>query len=154
MRVLTGIAIVATVASSGAAFAQQTTTHSLSPGLSVQASPDSGDKGFVWLDRLSVSKDSVRVAPALAPIPSDQLALSWKAGGKWGLTLDFTSRAPNSVLPKEEFAAGAYYQVTPRFRFGGNVTLNGDNLKSAAEGWQDGTKQSEAGVRIEFAFAF
>jgi hypothetical protein len=40
----------------------------------------------------------------LAPIEKDQLELSWKPGGKWGVTLDLTSRSENDILPREEFA--------------------------------------------------
>ncbi len=105
-----------------------------------------------WIDRLSLNKGAERPVLPLAPIESDQLQLAWRPGGKWGITLDLTSREPNEVLPREELAAGAYYQVTPRFRLGGGVTLNGDSLSAAARGWQQ--KQGEAGVRIESAFSF
>jgi hypothetical protein len=104
------------------------------------------------LDQVEVRKAPERVTPNVAPIDTDQLALSWRPGGKWGISLDLTSRSANNLLPREELSAGAYYQITPRFRFGGGVTLNGDNLRSAAEGWQQ--NEGEAGVRLESAFSF
>jgi hypothetical protein len=88
----------------------------------------------------------------LAPIQKDQLELSWKPGGKWGITLDLTSRSDNVILPREEFAAGLSYQVTPRFRFGGGVTLKGDSLSKPTTTFQD--EVSETTVRVESAFAF
>ena len=88
----------------------------------------------------------------LAPIEKDQLELSWKPGGKWGITLDLTSRSENDILPKEEFAAGLSYQVTPRFRFGGGVTLKGDSLSKPMTTFKD--EVSETTVRVESAFAF
>ena len=72
---------------------------------------------------LDFNKSTERSVLPLAPIEKDQLEFSWKPGGKWGITLDLTSRSENSVLPKEEVAAGLSYQVTPRFRFVGSVTL-------------------------------
>ncbi|MDZ4762647.1 MAG: hypothetical protein SGJ21_16415 [Alphaproteobacteria bacterium] len=111
-----------------------------------------GGLSFGGLDKLTIKKGAERPVLSLGPIETDQLGLSWRAGGKWGLTLDLTSRADNDVLPREELAAGAYYQVTPRFRFGGGVTLNGTTLSDAAEGWTH--KDGEAGVRIESAFSF
>ena len=52
--------------------------------------------------------------------------------------------------------AGVTYQVTPRFRLGGGVTVKGD---SVAESLSDpasrfGKEGSEASVRIESAFSF
>jgi hypothetical protein len=88
----------------------------------------------------------------LAPIEKDQLELSWKPGGKWGITLDLTSRSENDILPKEEFAAGLSYQVTPRFRFGGGVTLKGDSLSKPMTTFKD--EVSETTVRVESAFSF
>jgi hypothetical protein len=88
----------------------------------------------------------------LAPIEKDQLELSWKPGGKWGITLDLTSRSENDILPKEEFAAGLSYQVTPRFRFGGGVTLKGDSLTKPMTTFKD--EVSETTVRVESAFSF
>jgi hypothetical protein len=108
------------------------------------------------LDRLTIQRGADASDLPVAPIERDQLALSWRPTGKWGITLDLTSRSQNDLrLPKEELSAGAYYQVTPRFRFGGGLTLNGDNLRSAANNWSDREKgEGEAGVRIQSAFSF
>jgi hypothetical protein len=109
------------------------------------------------IDRLSIKRGTDRLGLPISPIETEQLALSWRPGGKWGLTLDLTSRSQNDLsLPKEELSAGAYYQMTPRFRFGGGLTLNGNDLRSAANNWADNKDkaQAEAGVRIESAFSF
>ena len=102
------------------------------------------------------SKGTDRPAIPLGPIEQDQLELSWKPGGKWGITLDLTSRSDNQVLPREEMTAGAYYQVTPRFRFGGGVTVKGDSLSSSLSnpGANFNKDVSEATVRVESAFSF
>ena len=58
--------------------------------------------------------------------------------------------------PREEVTAGVTYQVTPRFRLGGGVTVKGN---SVAESLSDpatrfGKEGAEASVRIESAFSF
>jgi NtrZ len=101
---------------------------------------------------LGFNKGTEETLLPLAPIEKDQLELSWKPGGKWGITLDLTSRSDNDILPREELAAGAYYQVTPRFRFGGGVTVKGDSLSSPGTNFKEEVR--EAAVRIESAFSF
>jgi hypothetical protein len=103
------------------------------------------------LDRFSINNGSERPVTGLAPIEKDQLDFAWRPGGKWGLTLDLTTRGQNDVLPREELQAGAYYQVTPRFRFGGGLTLKGDSIRSP-DSWK--AEQPDAGVRLSSAFSF
>jgi hypothetical protein len=92
----------------------------------------------------------------LAPIQKDELALTWQPSSKWGLTLDLTTRAPNEIFPREEVTAGVTYQVTPRFRFGGGVTVKGDRLAESLSSPGAGFNKdgAEASVRIESAFSF
>ena len=104
-----------------------------------------------YLDRFTINNTSDRLVSGLAPIEKGELDFAWRPGGKWGLTIDLTTRAPNNVLPREELQAGAYYQVTPRFRFGGGVMLKGDSLGSP-DSWK--TEQPDAGVRLSSAFSF
>jgi hypothetical protein len=104
---------------------------------------------------LSKSTEERPLLP-VAPIEKDQVELSWKPGAKWGITLDLTSRSDNQVLPREEMFAGAYYQVTPRFRFGGGVTVKGESLSNSLTNPRSELKDetSEATVRVESAFSF
>ncbi len=94
----------------------------------------------------------------LAPIQKDELALTWQPASKWGLTLDLTSRSQNDFLPQQEVTAGVTYQVTPRFRFGGGVTVRGDSLaeslSSPGTNFANNKDGAEASVRIESAFSF
>jgi hypothetical protein len=98
------------------------------------------------------NKSTERSLLPVAPIEKDQLELSWKPGGKWGITLDLTSRSDNVILPREEMAAGLSYQLTPRFRFGGSFTLNGDSLSKPENDFKQ--EVDEAAVRLESAFSF
>jgi hypothetical protein len=108
---------------------------------------------------LGLSKGGTeRTMLPVAPIQKDELALTWQPASKWGLSLDLTSRAQNDVLPREEVTAGVTYQVTPRFRFGGGVTVAGDSvaetLANPASSFANKKDGAEASVRIESAFSF
>jgi hypothetical protein len=94
----------------------------------------------------------------VAPIQKDELALSWKPTNNWGVTLDLTTRSQNQLFPREEMSAGVTYQVTPRFRFGGGVTVKGnslaESLSSPATNFARDKADTEASVKIESAFSF
>jgi hypothetical protein len=92
----------------------------------------------------------------VGPIAKDQLELKWKPAGNWDVTLDLTSRAQNDLFPREEVTAGVGYQVTPRFRLGGGVTVKGDSLAASLSNPAQnfGRVGTEASVRIESAFSF
>lgn len=110
-----------------------------------------GSSRLNWVER-PLSSQGPSSSSALSPAPSDRWGVNIPAGGRWGLTLDVTRRTEQSLLPREEMTAGAYYQVTPRFRFGGGVTIGGDSIRDAARSL--GEEQAEAGVRFQSAFSF
>lgn len=156
MRVIAGIFCLSAVMAAAPAFAQEAPQAAVPNGLSSADKPVEADKkgglSFGFIDRLNVNRSAERPTTGLAPIEKEQLELNWRPSKKWGLSLDLTSRAENQVLPREEVAAGAYYQVTPRFRFGGGIALKGDSLASP-EAWRQ-QEEREASVKIESAFAF
>ncbi len=94
----------------------------------------------------------------VGPITKDQVALSWRPASNWDLTLDLTSRSQtaNGLFAREEVTAGVTYQVTPRFRLGGGVTVKGDSLAESLSNPASnfGREGNEASVRIESAFSF
>ncbi len=127
-------------------------TLSSKPGVSAQTETQLNGQSPQLNLGFGFSKSTEHSALPLAPIEKDQLEFSWKPGGKWGITLDLTSRSQNELLPRQEVEAGAYYQVTPRFRFGGSVALNGDKLSRPEQSF--GKEVDEASVRLESAFSF
>ncbi len=93
-----------------------------------------------------VQKDSARAAPG-------------SRASKWGTDARPDQPRPRTpIFPQEEVAAGVSYQVTPRFRFGGSVTVKGDSLaqslSSPTQTFSNAEDGSEASVRIESAFSF
>jgi hypothetical protein len=105
---------------------------------------------------LGLSKDeSERTLLPVGPIQKDKLALSWKPDSNWGVTLDLTTRSQNELFAREEVTAGVSYQITPRFRLGGGVTVKGDSVtESLSNPAEIGREGNEASVRIESAFSF
>lgn len=120
-----------------------------------QAAADSKQAQFTF--GLGINRgDTERSLLPVGPIAKDQLELKWKPGGNWDVTLDLTSRSQNELFPREEVTAGVNYQVTPRFRLGGGITVKGDSLAESLSNptQKIGREGTEASVRIESAFSF
>lgn len=163
MRVSASLFCLAATLVAAPAFAQGTAAQSSSPTSQHQpgqtkAAVAEGEKSAPAFNfGLGLSRgESERSLLPVGPITKDQLELSWKPANNWNVTLDLTSRAPNDLFPREEVTAGVNYQVTPRFRLGGGVTVKGDSvatsLSNPAQNF--GKEGAEASVRIESAFSF
>ena len=166
MRITAQLFCLAASLAAAPAFAQ-TTGKDSAPVSSTQQSLSHASKALTSTTQpspslnlgLGLSKGGTeRTLLPLAPIQKDELALTWQPASKWGLTLDLTSRAPNEIFPQEEVTAGVTYQVTPRFRFGGGVTVRGDSLAQSLSNpntnFANAKDGAEASVRIESAFSF
>lgn len=161
MRFSASIFCLAATLAAAPAFAQAKPAQPAQPlaqGTRPAAAADAKAPGFTF--GLDLNKDeSERTLLPVGPIAKDSVALSWKPDNNWDVTLDLTSRQPNGLpqqlFPREEVTAGVTYQVTPRFRLGGGVTVRGDSLAdSLSNPAAIGREGSEASVRIESAFSF
>lgn len=163
MRFSTSVlCLVATMAAAPAfAQGQPATQQSLSQPVREGQPAAEGEKSPQINFGLGLSRGQTeRSLLPVGPITKDSVALSWKPTNNWDVTLDLTSRSqnnlPNQLFPREEVTAGVTYQVTPRFRLGGGVTVKGDSvaesLSSPATNF--GKEGNEASVRIESAFSF
>jgi len=105
-----------------------------------------------WYQQFTIA-DPGFVTPEAAPEGFEQkdLKLQWLKTGRWELTLDLTSRNDSSALPREEMAAGATFQITPRISVGGDVSVGAQELDDQSE-WDD--QDIEAGIRLRSAFRF
>ena len=159
MRISASIFCLAATLAAAPAFAQAkpaaAPTQPIAQGSDAKA-PAQG--GFTF--GVGLSKDQAeRTLLPVGPIQKDQLALTWKPASNWDVTLDLTSRSPNDLpsqlFPREEVSAGVSYQVTPRFRLGGGVTVKGDALADSLTNPAAIAREgNEASVRIESAFSF
>lgn len=158
MRISESLFCLAASLAAAPAFAQVTTapassTPAARTGESVAKNPAASQFSF----GLGISRgETERSLLPVGPIAKDQLELKWKPAGNWDVTLDLTSRSPNDLFPREEVTAGVGYQVTPRFRLGGGVTVKGDSLATSLSNPTQnfGREGTEASVRIESAFSF
>ncbi|MEO1785779.1 MAG: NtrZ family periplasmic regulatory protein [Pseudomonadota bacterium] len=105
-----------------------------------------------WFKTFTLA-DPEFVTPEASPegVTQRDLKLRWLKTGRWELTLDLTSRDAISPLPREEMAAGATYQITPRLSVGGDVTVGAQELDDQSE-WDD--QDIEAGIKLRSAFRF
>lgn len=158
MRISTHLFCLATCLVAAPAFAQTKESGPMSAAPQALSTTKAAEQSSPALN-LGLSKGGTeRTYLPIAPIQKDELALTWQPASKWGLTLDLTSRAPNEIFPQEEVTAGVTYQVTPRFRFGGGVTVRGDSiaqsLSSPHTNFSNSKDGADATVRIESAFSF
>ncbi|MEO9970639.1 MAG: NtrZ family periplasmic regulatory protein [Hyphomonadaceae bacterium] len=76
---------------------------------------------------------------------------NWNKGERWQLQLAVTSREGDTGLAREQMEAGATFNITPRFSFGGSVSLGADDLNPGNVANQ---QQLETGIRLKSAFKF
>lgn len=158
MRISASLFCIAASLAAAPAFAQvKTSPASSQPAARTgQTAQDQAASQFSF--GLGINRgETERTLMPIGPVAKDQLELKWKPAGNWDVTLDLTSRSPNDLFPREEVTAGVGYQVTPRFRLGGGVTVKGDSLAASLSNpaqnfGREGN--TEASVRIESAFSF
>ena len=156
MRISASLFCLAASLAAAPAFAQVSTAPAPQAATRQNATKDQPASQFSF--GLGISRgDTERSLMPIGPVSKDQLELKWKPAGNWDVTLDLTSRSPNDLFPREEVTAGVGYQVTPRFRLGGGVTVKGDSLATSLSNpaqnfGREGN--TEASVRIESAFSF
>lgn len=157
MRISASLFCLAASLAAAPAFAQVTTAPASSQPAARTGQADARDPNASQFSfGLGINRGATERS-LLGPITKDQLELKWKPAGNWDVTLDLTSRSQNELFPREEVTAGVGYQVTPRFRLGGGVTVKGDSLASSlsSPGQNFGREgNTEASVRIESAFSF
>ncbi len=162
MRISTSLFCLAATLVAAPAFAQNagTTASPQTLGQSQRAAEQATEeKGSQFSFGLGVNRDQAeRSLLPVGPVTKDQVALSFKPTNNWDVTLDLTSRSQtaNGLFAREEVTAGVTYQVTPRFRLGGGVTVKGDSLSQSLSSPANnfGKEGNEASVRIESAFSF
>ena len=127
------------------AMAQQDVPEMPAPTISEteQTEPD-------WFQKFSLNGANLD-SPVWQSSPSQTFNLAWITGDRWSLSLDLTSRADGSPLPREEMLAEAEFRITPRLSVGGELTIGAEELDNTAQ-WED--QEIEAGIRLRSAFKF
>ena len=105
-----------------------------------------------WFRKFTLSEPASKSPTTeLEERPAKDVRLKWLNNGRWEFTVDLTSRADNSPLPREEMSAGATFQITPRFSIGGDLSVGGEELNDTST-WT--AQDLETGIRLRSAFKF
>ncbi len=90
-------------------------------------------------------------------LPRGETRASAVVSSRWGVTFGVNQEARAALAPRAgessgRASAGAFYQVSPKFRVGGAVTLPDEQLGVSQR--RDERKSREPGVKIESAVRF
>jgi len=99
-----------------------------------------------WYERFTLAPSETRSVWAQ---PSDEFHL--QAGDRWGVTLGYVAPARGAQgVDLEDFSAGAFYEFSEHFRFGGEVRFTSPEERVFGEDGQDKAPE----IRFESAFRF
>jgi hypothetical protein len=114
------------------------------------ASSSSSDAAIPdWYQRFTFREGEAQ-RPVWTGASERDVQYNWNKGERWQLQLAVTSREGDIGLAREEMEAGATFNITPRFSFGGSVRLGAEDLAPNAVRDQ----QFETGIRLKSAFKF
>jgi hypothetical protein len=81
-------------------------------------------------------------------------SLSGMVSQRWGFSVNVRNADRTKAAPRDEAAVGAFYDFTPRLRFGGEVRV-ADSVVGGAPGVSGAApREPSAGVKLESAFRF
>lgn len=103
-----------------------------------------------WYQRFTFREGEAQ-RPVWTGASERDVQYNWNKGERWQLQLAVTSRDGDTGLAREEMEAGATFNITPRFSFGGSVSLGAEDLSPGNVGNQ---QQLETGIRLKSAFKF
>lgn len=149
LGILIATSLAGTAFGTGAAYGQDTDAESARP-LPVVSSSGSDAAIPDWYQRFTFREGDAQ-RPVWRGTSERDVEYNWKKGERWQLQLALTSREGDVGLPREEMEAGATFNITPRFSFGGSVSLGAEELGPSGVGSQ---QQVETGVRLKSAFKF
>jgi hypothetical protein len=81
-------------------------------------------------------------------------ALSFAPSAKWGVTLNMRDANRLTTEPNDEASFGAFYNVSPRFRVGGQLSVAAQQPTVRLPVSPTEQQQAAAGVKLESAFKF
>lgn len=119
------------------------------PPLPVVSSSSSDAAIPDWYQRFTFREGEAQ-RPVWTGASERDVQYNWNKGERWQLQLAVTSRDGDIGLAREEMEAGATFNITPRFSFGGSVRVGAEDL--APNGVLE--QQIETGVRLKSAYKF
>ncbi len=142
------IAYVA-IAACGPAFARETRTAAQTAAPQATQAP--------WYERFTFGSELREGANAWIPRGEARTSAVVDSRSRWGVTFGVNQEARAALAPRTgqgtaRASAGAFYQVSPKVRVGGAVTIPDDQLGVSQN--RDSRKPREPGVKVESAIRF
>jgi hypothetical protein len=110
-----------------------------------------------WYERFTFGSELRDGANAWVPRGETRKSAIVDSRSRWGVTFG-VSQEPRADLPlragqsTSSASAGAFFQISPKFRVGGTVTIPDEQLGVSVR--RDEKKPREPGVKVESAFRF
>ena len=108
-----------------------------------------------WYERFTFGSEFGAGANAWTPRGEPRANVRVTPRSRWGVTFGLEREAQRPIdrtLGREGPTAGAFYQVSPKLRVGGAVTLPDQRLRP--EDQRRDPNQRQPGVKVESAFRF
>jgi hypothetical protein len=110
-----------------------------------------------WYERFTFGSELRDGANAWVPRSESRTEAKIDSRSRWGVTFGVNEEPRPALAPRPgqnnaRASAGAFFQVSPKLRVGGAVTLPDERLNATRR--RDDTKQREPGVKIESAVRF
>ena len=116
------------------------------PARSVVLEDRGSASALPWYERFTLAPSESRSVWAQ---PSDEFQL--QAGDRWGVTLGYAAPARGAQgVDLQDFSAGAFYEFSEHFRFGGEVRFTSPEERVFGEDGEDKAPE----IRFESAFRF
>ena len=110
-----------------------------------------------WYDRFTFGSELRDSTNAWVPRGEVKASVRIDPRSRWGVTFGAQQEArpaltPRTGQPASRTTAGAFFQINPKLRVGGEVVLPDENLGVSQR--REDTKRREPGVKVESAFRF
>jgi len=106
-----------------------------------------------WYDRFTASAGLTDQDKGFTAGES-RTALSFAPSAKWGVTLNVRDANRLVVESNDEASLGAFYNISPRFRVGGQLSVAAQQPSIRLPVTPAEQQQAGAGVKLESAFKF
>lgn len=110
-----------------------------------------------WYERFTFGSEVRDGANAWVPRGELKAAVKVDPRSRWGMTFGVQQDATTAFTPRNgqnsgRTLAGAFYQVSPKFRVGGEVVVPNEQLGVSQS--RERSQRREPGVKVESAFKF
>ena len=110
-----------------------------------------------WYERFTFGSEVRDGANAWVPRGELKAAVKVDPRSRWGMTFGVQQDPPTALTPRNgqnsgRTLASAFYQISPKFRVGGEVVVPNEQLGVSQN--RDRSQRREPGVKVESAFKF